>query len=815
VAPPTEPESNPAAAEAEPATPTAEVQVVPDAQTNELGEIVVTANRRETTLQKYAGTVTALTQQDLDRKGFKSVRDIATPAVEIGTQESNVEIYIRGIGSDYDTELGDPAVATHIDGVYIPRPRGMGSMLFDIERLEIAEGPQGTLRGRNAVAGSLNIITAKPVFDEWLGEATMQLGNYSQRLLRGMVNVPIAEHLALRLAGFGEVHEPFYKNAGPVYTLSPAESADSLAYRASLLYEPIKAVKITLQHDYTQEKGTGYSGSNYYGALHDGLLPNEVPDPRAVIYRGPQPYQDLKHLGVHGVVNVDLGPVELEYLGSYRDLTYHQVSAGNAGVAYPGEAPQAVDDWGTSYWNTSSKSVVQELRLFAPDSARLRWTAGGFFFNESQRAFLGTTVDNSNSYFGQEYNMPSVKDHAYAGYIDAIFDILESWRATGGVRVSTDSKSRDGIGYSYSVNGITTPQRFGTEGFQFKEFGRTDYTPGGGSPTSDLVNGIASFGARDTLQNALAQPGVSLDATRLLEQHGSYQSKFVDFRIGTDYDITDKNLLYVMFSTGHKSGGFNDNELLPSGQSVAPTYKPEALYSTELGSKNKFLNGKLITNVAAFWYEYRNQQFTSIEQIVSSGIADKAGSSSSVRYNAAASRVLGLEANTSARLPLGLGADLGGLLMDARFVNGQVADTRLGYDAGSQPIVNIDGNRLPRAPVLSLNYGLHQSIPTSVGKFDWSVSAQTRTAQYMTVFNGNGRDSAGNVNPNLSDRVPSYTKLDASVGYTPSNNRLRLEVFVLNLSDVVYMTTLINTPNLNLRFFNPPRQYGMRLTVML
>jgi iron complex outermembrane receptor protein len=127
----------------------------------------------------------------------------------------------------------------------------------------------------------------------------------------------------------------------------------------------------------------------------------------------------------------------------------------------------------------------------------------------------------------------------------------------------------------------------------------------------------------------------------------------------------------------------------------------------------------------------------------------------------------------------------------------------------------LSGNHLPRAPVLSVNYALSQRIPTSFGRFDWQVSAQTRSAQYMTVFNGDGKDARGNVNANLSDKVPSYTRVDVNIGYTIPNGRLRLDAFVLNLTDVAYMTSLINTPSLNLRFFNPPRQIGARVTVQL
>jgi len=110
-----------------------------------------------------------------------------------------------------------------------------------------------------------------------------------------MVNIPVHERFALRFASFSENREPFYTNGGPVHTLQASESADTIAYRASAKVLPIDRVTLVLAHDYLSEKGTGYSGSNFANALAAGLLPDEVPNPRSVIYHGPQGAQDLKH----------------------------------------------------------------------------------------------------------------------------------------------------------------------------------------------------------------------------------------------------------------------------------------------------------------------------------------------------------------------------------------------------------------------------------------------------------------------------------------------------------------------------------------
>lgn len=792
---------------------------------NQVETVKVTIDRRERNIQDYPGSVSAFTQDDLTRTGIRNIRDMqqASPSLELGTQEGNTEMFVRGIGSNYNTELGDPAVANHIDGVYIPRPRGIGSMLFDLERVEVNRGPQGTLRGRNATAGSLNIVTAKPKLGEWQASTSLQMGNYSQRVVQAMVNIPIGDKLALRFAGFGDTHDAYYKNAGPIHTLTPSESADALGFRGSAKWLPFEKLTVLIKGDYTQEKGTGYGGTNFTQALNAGFLPSDIKNPRDVVYRGAQGMQDMKHWGLHGEATLDLGPVLIGYLGAYRDLDYRSISPGNAGVNFPGRqiTSDELDNWSTSYWHTASQSHVHELRFFAPDDARIRWNAGGFFLDEQQAVLLYNTADKSGGYLGGEYNMPKVPTRSYAGFADASFDIVQFLRGTLGVRITNESRKREGVGNQYSLNfdnftGMQpSPTRFGTEGFSPSDRNRTDYTVTPGGSTAHFVNGVGNYGNRDNVNQLIAQ-GATINAGGLNEQHGKYSATFVDFRAGLDYHVTPDSLEYVMFSTGHQSGGFNDTIALPTGGTLAASYKPEAIYATEIGSKNEFLDHKLTANFAGFWYEYRNQQFQVVRAIGPKPEgSDAPPPSSALRENAAASRVLGLEIETKARLPAGFGLALAATLLNARFTDGKVNDPRVSYDPTQQPEVNLDGNFLPRAPVLSVNYGVSQLITTGVGYFDWSLNAQTKTKQFFTPFNGEGRDTQGKINPNLSDVQPSYTRLDANVGFTTPDGHTRIDGFVNNLTNTTYLTTMINNPGLNLRFFNPPRLIGARLTLTL
>ena len=137
-----------------------------DAEANpyNIEEIIVTANRREQSIQDVSGVVQSLSADEIRSAGITEFRQLqlAVPGLSIANQEGNVELFIRGVGSANNTELGDPGAAPHLNGVYIPRPRGLGGMFYDLERVEVNKGPQGTLYGRNALAGTLNIITKKP-----------------------------------------------------------------------------------------------------------------------------------------------------------------------------------------------------------------------------------------------------------------------------------------------------------------------------------------------------------------------------------------------------------------------------------------------------------------------------------------------------------------------------------------------------------------------------------------------------------------------------------------------------------------------------
>jgi iron complex outermembrane recepter protein len=771
-------------------------------------EVVVTVDRRTKSLQDYSGVASAFSEKKLASVGITNVRDLSAqvPGLKIANQEGNTEIFIRGVGSDNNTELGDPAVALHIDGVYIPRPRGLGTAFFDIERVEVSSGPQGTLRGRNALAGTINIVTAQPKLGEFAANAEGTFGNYALRRYTGMVNIPVGDKLAFRFAAMSEVHDPYYENGSPIYDIRAPEDADNYALRATLKYQPTERFTATVAYDLTAERGVGYVGSNFQGAIThtnpDGtpapIDPNDVDHPRTIYMHGMQPHAELKHQGVRADLTFDTGPVILNALGSFRDLDYTQNTGSNNGVVYPGfdyaAAAGDLDGFGSSYWHTKSQSFVGELRAYSPDSARLRWTVGAFMFDETQDAFLGQASDPHAGYGGGEFNMPGVKGSSFAGYADATFDVNESFRVLGGVRVTREHKDRkNGLwalwnNLPLSSAGSTEPGggdgfgRFGTEGFKYKGFDRPTYTRG--NTTTDRVNffldGIDSFGARDTLPIALCKdpPAAAMgqvQGPRIAKENGNFRctagirpeilngtlpgwtgfsnfyqyvpqnnevnNTFFDWRAGVEYDLSKDNLAYATVSTGHKAGGFNDTQDFGLVKLYNTDYKPESMTAFELGSKNTFLERKLRLNGSAFAYLYQDlvfQTIVSVGEDPDPNDPNVGPPASAVRQNApATTTALGLDLDVAYALPAGLEVEVHALLMDSKFGDGTVVnDSRIGF--GDNSLVDLGGNYLPRAPVFTLNYALSQLIFSDVGSFNWIIQAQTVGKQYLSVFNGDG-----------------------------------------------------------------------------
>lgn len=865
-----------ALAQAAPETPRADEKPAakepqPAADSSRLETVTVTSNRRLETAQKVSGVVQSVSGDQLRKDGITEVRQLqaAVPGLSIANQEGNVEIFIRGVGSANNTELGDPGAAPHLNGVYIPRPRGLGLMFYDLERVEVNKGPQGTLYGRNALAGTLNIITAQPRLNQFSGYAQGEVSNRSGHGAEAAVNVPIGSDAAIRIAGYQSTKDYGFTNVStdPVASqLKPAGQENNRALRLSARWEPTEALRFSVVADTGRERGTGYPGANIFSAVTASGLRAEDLDLRHVVYRGAQGDMRNDLWGLLGKVEADLGPVSAEFNASRRSVDFWQRNGQSDGIDWPGRDLSAVnyDNYSTQYWQTLSKSNVYELVLRSNDhQSPLQWTTGLFHFKEKQGVGYLSLADGGCCYWGSEFTMPDVRGKSTAAYLDATYKVAPDWRAIAGFRRTKESKSRYGVGGNLGVvlggenYDCCYATRWGTEGFQpallsrpnfdmskvttdaqraqfilqtFLTAGRRDLVgqqlgpvadgsnPNGACIDRPDVNGNGRLSCPRT-NPATTNGGFSyLSAWDLpTQQYGTSSAQYNDFRVGVEHDLARDAMVYAKFSTGHKAGGFNDTF---ATSPIPEVYGPEKLSVLEVGSRNviELMGRRSVVNLSGFYYDYKNQVFQDLSCIkVNTEVTpNTCNGYSLVNRNIGASRLYGLEGELRMPLPAGFSLDLNAVLLQTKIRNAVVADARaIDYGQGGKaPQISLAGNQLPLASKVSVSARLQQAFALGSGRFDWQALLSYRSSYYLTQYNeldvvtlAGARTSA--LAAGFPDRQKGFATLNLGVGYTL--NRYRIEAFAANVTNEQASTKALVGSSLNVRFLNDARSYGLRV----
>jgi iron complex outermembrane receptor protein len=381
-------------------------------KSDEIPEVVVTAQKRSESASRTPIALTALTGEDLANRGVQSAADLTnvTPNVQIGTADGgNTNIYIRGIGSNNTTEAGDPAAAFHLDGVYLARPDEARAAFFDISRIEVLRGPQGTLYGRNATAGAVNVITAKPE-DAFGGKLSLELGSYRQRRAEAMLNIPVNEALALRVAVMGEHHDNYVGNQ------TTNNSQNTMAGRIHALLKISPASTLLLSADRTQINGPDNPGVPLPVAAARGAAGQYNADSLASDARA-------TYSGVSAEWNYDLGAATFTYLGAHRTK-----SKENTAIDLGGFGASA-----SSGFNETSQNS-HELRLSSNAGGAWKWVGGLYFFNETQEAYSAFGNGVLVSY------TPAFESKSQAAFGQATYALNDALRLTAGLRATRDEK---------------------------------------------------------------------------------------------------------------------------------------------------------------------------------------------------------------------------------------------------------------------------------------------------------------------------------------------------------------------------------------
>lgn len=525
-------------------------------------EIIVTAQRREESAQRSALSIQAVTGADLVSKGVFRQEDLnaIAPGVALATGGNYPQTYIRGVGNPGTNSLTEAAVAANFDGVYIGRPWASRGAFFDLDRVEILKGPQGTLYGRNASGGALNLISVRPKLGEFSGFGEVEVGNYALKRFAGAVNVPLSEVVAARISG-QVVDRDGYLSGG-------ADDDKTQAVRGQILIKPTDQFSVLLRGVYQHAGGKG-AGAVVLDPTIPGDKWRQNNDPAIAAIYAAEPflgpilalpsqtnYLRINSYELAGELNWNFGPATLTILPSYR---HSDLRDAHSIPGFP-----ALD-------NERAKQTSLEARL-SNNGSRLKWVVGGYFFREHQQEFKNG-VPATLIFLGPQSIMNSpfdakLKSEAIFG--QATYSVTDNLRLTGGLRYTHETKNIDLLSSAYSLP----------------------------NPPAGLCSPPYQ------ITSAPISPGQS--CLFVFRQRDEQNFNNVSWKLGAEYDLGANSLAYFNASTGFKSGGFYYAPP-PAGR-----FGAEKLLAFNLGVKNRFLNNKLQVNAEAFHWIYKDQQVNSI-----------------------------------------------------------------------------------------------------------------------------------------------------------------------------------------------------------
>lgn len=744
------------AQEAPPATPPADEQVG-------VQDIIVTASRRAENVQRTALSIQAISADDLTRRGINKPEDLSAiaPGVSVATSGNSPQTYIRGVGNYAANSYAEGAVAYNIDGVYVSRGWATRSALYDLDRVEVLKGPQGTLYGRNASGGAINFLTARPRLGQISGFAEGEVGNYDLWRATAALNLPIGKTAALRASGQITRRDGYLSNG--------YDDDHSGGARVHLLWEPNTDVSLLLTGSY---QGVGGKGA---GSVLNPSLPGSrwrgISDPAVVRIVRNEPgigglltgfaddgFAKIDVYAISGEFSWKFGPATLTLIPAYRDAKLSDRTY------VPGF--QVNDD-------EHDRQTSVEARL-SNETPALKWVIGGYYFNEEQSNIDGRRLQ----YVSQGVNAQTVPNFAsqirsYAGFGQATLRVLDALRLTGGLRYTYERKRQAGLTSSYGFPNAAPP----------------------------LCSGTAVFDP--------STPSPPLFCRLDVQLRGRLSYNSWTWKAGFEYDLAPASMLYGNVSTGFKSGGFF--------AAPAPnTFLPEKLTAFDMGIKNRFLDNRLQLNIEAFYWKYRDHQEAHLAPTTLPGfftfVTENAGRAKSygadvdlqfrpdpndtltlkVQYNKSKYDTFVYTHPTAVFGPPATGCALGPLVNGAQKVD-------------------CAGFQLVRSPTWTGTAGYSHDFDLASGaRITAGVTGQFASSSYLSI----------EFIP--TTKQDSYATVDADLSYTTENRRFSISAYVRNITNEGVLTQAFRYPFISpanalaapggmvLASIRPPRTVGAR-----
>lgn len=401
-------------------TTVAQTQSQPQEQErgNTIEEVIVTAERREASAQRSSLSIQVIGEDQLERVTRPVDLSTVAPGVQIGMSALNPQVYIRGVGDNVSNSRGVGAIPFHIDGVHLARGGPVTTQFFDLARVEVLKGPQGTLYGRNASGGAINLITAQPRLGEVRAYFEGSLGNYNQTNAQGMLNVPVGETVAIRLSGQVVGRDGFLSDGG--------QEQKYKAGRLRMLWEPNSQISLLLSGDASHMGGEAsgnvlvhYEGDPWRGNIERPLVYPFQFGPNTLPYTAPTDRTlDASFSGVSAELNADLGFATLTVLPAYR---WHD----HFSIAYGGNF--------RTNETLSARQTSVETRL-SNTTERLNWVAGAYYFRD--RFDIGDMTAQNNLMARQLHPTTSAK----ALFGQTWVTLAPNFRVIGGLRYTEEEQ---------------------------------------------------------------------------------------------------------------------------------------------------------------------------------------------------------------------------------------------------------------------------------------------------------------------------------------------------------------------------------------
>ncbi|WP_125953436.1 TonB-dependent receptor [Novosphingobium sp. MD-1] len=577
-----------------------------DPQTGQLGEIIVTAERVSQSQQKTPLAIDVVTADDLAIQRVTRAEDLSrtSPALAtIGGSGGTTTFYLRGVGNNTVNAYSDPAIAFNYDGVYIGRPSSTSGMFYDLARVEVLKGPQGTLYGRNATGGAINVIPNRPKLNSTGGEVSAGYGNYNWLTLQGAVNLPLGENVAIRAAGNLSRHDAFLSDG----TGNQREAGA----RVQIYAEPSAALDVRLAFDYAHQGGASASGY-YVGAVNPTFGPtgfagyNFVPsgfstqqgtgDPAS---QGLLASRFLAQAGRAGAVQDGRPSNDNNYWGVTAELNY-KTDAGTLTIQ-PAWREANLDYVFTNIFRESGskekdRQASVEARWAGSLGKQLDYLIGGIYYDERISASAWY-----NQWTLSPFQNFKTSTESWAGFGKVTFKPVEGLSLTAAGRYTSDRKTFNGTSQVYLLFcgqpgiGNVCPNTPLIPRVQTAADVEAFYAANGVPITNVPLFVLPPFAGGSTTAPFVLRSPIPVNS-------GLRNNKFT-YRLAAQYDFSPRNMVYASFETGYHAGGFTFARGLES-------YAPETLDAYTIGSKNRFFGNKLQVNLEGFIWKYRNQQFS-------------------------------------------------------------------------------------------------------------------------------------------------------------------------------------------------------------